>query len=282
MPLFIQLSDIDRDIFFQNLKKNINSSWEKFYPKYPISRMMFFNYVSGRNHIPKELFYKWQKISKSSLKAIEIERPKYTLKIIHQIKLDEKLAEIIGVLNGDGHISKSKYEVCVAGNRLERDYFDYLKNLFESKFNTEFKLMEVASGLKLRVYSKELSLFLTNYYGLPKGNKMGKLQIPKVIKDSPSLLVNYLRGLFDTDGTIYLRRKKDVVLEISSADKRFLTEIQKALNSLGFNAKKYEKHVNLYNLEDIKKFFNLIKPSNPKHLNKYQRYSKLSAGGLTV
>lgn len=108
---------------------------------------------------------------------------------------------------------------------------------------------------------------------------MGKLKIPEQIKNSRRFLISYLRGLFDTDGTIYIRRKKDLVLEISSADGRFLKEVNESLCSLGFNSRKYKKHLSLYNKKDIVKFFNLIKPANSKHLKKFNLYKSICAGG---
>lgn len=170
----------------------------------------------------------------------------------------------------------------MVGNCKETDYLHYLKRLFEKKFNIQFSFQVDKSKFKLRGYSIELFNLLTEKYGLPKGDKMGKLKIPSQVKNSKSLLITYLRGLFDTDGTVYIRRKKDLVLEISSGDGIFLKEIHKTLCFLGFNAKKYEKHVNLYNSKDIQKFFKMIKPANTKHLKKYNLYLKSSAGGPVV
>jgi len=274
MPKFVELENQSRRIFFENLKKNINCTWENFFIKYKISRASFFNYLSGRYSIPKEIFYDWQNISKTRpLLKKELERSRYIPKRVPPVKLDKKLAEILGILNGDGHLSKLKYGICVAGNRLEQDYFDYLKNLFESKFKIRFRVFEVQSGLKIQAYSKQLSEILIETYGLPKGDKMGKLKIPPQIKSNKLLLINYIRGLFDTDGTFYIRRESDPVIEISSGDSRFLNDVHLALLFLGFNAKKYQKHVSMYGLREATKFFSLIKPANNKHLKKFSLYN---------
>ncbi len=273
MPLFILLTDNQREEFFNKLKEKINCSWENFYPEYKKSRSMFFNYLSGRYDLPQELFIKWKKITNISIKPINfIEKQRFLPKDIPSIRFDEELAEIFGVLNGDGHISPINYEVCIVGNSKEIDYLNYLKTLFENKFKLKFVFIIDETKFKLRTYSSKLFDVLTKKYSFPSGNKMGKLRIPKQIKLSRKFLIAYLRGLFDTDGTIYIRRKKDLVLEVSSADKIFLKEVQLALLSLGFNTKIYEKHVTLYNLEDIHDFFYIIKPANTKHLKKYQNY----------
>jgi DNA-binding transcriptional regulator WhiA len=242
---------------------------------------MFFNYISGKYGIPEELFTKWQGISKVDIgyvKRINVQR--YMQKEIPKINLDENFAEILGIINGDGYVSAINYEISVIGNSREIDYLNYIKNLFEKNLGIYFKPTFGNGAFKLRAYSSQLFNLLTKEYGLPYGNKMGKLKVPKQLKSNKNFLIPYIRGLFDTDGTIYVRRKKDLVLEISSADKRYLKEVATVLASFGFNVKIYNKHLSLYNKKDILSFFNIIQPANTKHLKKYKEYLKLSASGL--
>ena len=280
MATFVHLEDKQREILFEKIKNKIsNSSWEKFYPDYNISRASFFNYYLGKKDIPLDLFKSLMGFGGITLKNVQkIEKERHLKKQIPNIILDEKLAEIIGILNGDGHICPINYEICVVGDSKELDYLKYLKNLFERKFHLKTQTMIDKSKFKIRVYSKELFKLLTEKYGLPSGNKIGKLKIPIKIKKSKSLLIAYVRGLYDTDGTFYIRRKKDIALEISSADNHFLMEIFKTLKKLGFNVRKYKKHVNLYCKKDIITFFKIVKPANNKHLKKFNFYNNHDAG----
>lgn len=244
---------------------------------------MFFNYLAGRHPIPLTLFNEWKKNYNFHEKIKIVEKNRYLKKEIKEITLDENLAEIMGVLNGDGHISKDQKEICVIGSKHEKDYALYLQHLFNRKLQISFNhLFFDSSRFKLKGYSVELSRMLIKDYGLPCGNKMGKLHVPPKILSKDSLLISYLRGLYDTDGTIYIRRKKDYVIEISSADKNYLIEIRSALQRLGFKVSLLKNHVAIYKKEEIKKFFELIKPSNSKHLKRFESYSKLSAGSLAV
>jgi intein/homing endonuclease len=279
MPLFVELPPKQREIFFYRLKSEKGNSWKDIYEQAKISKPMFYHYLSGRYPLPKETFDKWQKEARANISNIKIiEKQKFLKKEIYEIGLDTKLAEILGILNGDGHLCPINYEICVVGSCLEKEYADHIKELFETKFGILFSLKFDNSIFKLRGYSIELFKFLTKDYKLPSGNKMGHLRIPSQIRNSKRLLVPYIRGLFDTDGTFYIRREKDAVVEISSADRRYLKEINWALRKLGFNSKKYEKYVNLYCPKDIDDFFKLVKPSNTKHLKKYKSYSNLCAG----
>lgn|SRR3989338_8482658 len=273
MPNFIKINEEDRIKLFNNLKSEINIPWRVFYPKFNISKSSFFNYLSGRNKIPEELFNKFMILAKTNIMNKQIlECPRYKKKTIHAFKLDRHLAEILGILNGDGHISKSKYEICVVGSILERDYYNYLKNLFENKFGTKFTLREEETTFKLRLYSKDLSNYLVNIYSLPKGNKIGKLKIYPRLWRSKNLLSCYIRGLYDTDGCFHIRRKNDPMISITSADRRFLLEVTNALNYLGYNTAKGDQRVFIYRKKDVNKFFKEIEPSNSKHLKKYNQY----------
>lgn len=283
MPLFVKLSNIQRETLFKELKKNIKISWDKFYPPYHISRTMFFNYLSGRYNLPQNLFITWCKTSKISFReVIFIEQKRYTFRKIAKVEMNEKLAEILGILNGDGHISKYNYEICVVGNALEKDYCSHIKNLLEATFNLKSTLKKEATTFKLRIYSKELSNLLVNKYRLPIGKKTRRLHIPQEVFNSKTLLMSYIRGLFDTDGSIYIRRGKDLVLNIKSADKIFLGEIKEVLRKQGFHPSLSNKNLNLYRRNEIAEFIKIVKPSNYKHLKKYQNFTNQSASDLTV
>lgn len=274
MSIFIKLSPNERRIFFNNLKDSIAQSWDCFYPKYNISRTMFFNYLSGRYCIPKNLFKEWRKLAGVNIKNFqEINKSKYIFKKIPSIKIDDKLAEIFGVLNGDGHLSKHQNEINVVGDSREKDYLKYLKNLLEEKFSLKFTFFEEPTRVKLRVYSKDLSDYLVFQHGFKKGKKKGNLQVPEAIKNSTNLKISYIRGLFDTDGTIYLRRKSGLVIEISNVDKLFREEIKSILDDIGIVSCINKRYVSIYRQDQIHKFFKMVKPSNPKHLNNYKKYS---------
>ncbi len=123
---------------------------------------------------------------------------------------------------------------------------------------------------------------LNKKYGFPIGNKIGQLKIPKAAYNKRKWLLAYIRGLFDTDGCFHIRRRKDVLVNITSADPRYLKEIHEALKLLGFNASLGEKKVTLYGAGPVNNFFKKVKPANSKHLKKYQEYVNSSAVSIMV
>ncbi len=281
MPTFININKYDRNNLFHQARSNLNTSFNQMYLRFKISRTMFFHYLAGRYYIPKNIFLELQSIANIKITDFsEIEIQKYLEKKIKKPELNNSMAEILGVLNGDGHLSSINYEISVVGSFLEMDYSNYLKELFEKYLNLKFIISLDKTRYKLRTYSKNMVDFLVKEYNLPKGNKLGKLNIPNQIINSRRFLVSYIRGLYDTDGTFYIRRKKDPVIEISSADNNFLKQIREALIFLGFHANVNSTHVSIYNKEDIKKFFKIVKPANTKHLKKFQIY--LNSEALVV
>lgn len=273
MTFFIKLSVVDRKIIFEKTKEELSCNCNVLAKELGVSRDMFFKYRRGDYLIPECIFKHLIKLSSfqpNNFEKVEIE--KYNKKIVRKPTLDCEFAEILGALNGDGHLSKINHEISIIGNLNERDYIQHLQKKFEDLFKIKFKVETYLRYLKLRAYSVDLVNFLNKIYGLPKGKKKGNLLIPKQILSHKNLIVSYFRGLFDTDGTFYIRRKKDPVIEISSADKRYLEEIKNTLKLVGFEFGIRKNNIHLYKKEEIKRFFEIIRPANPKHLKKYNLY----------
>ncbi len=276
MSYFIKLDAKERKILIQEAKANSSKNYCEFAKILGVSRDMVFKYSRGDYLLPKEMFYKLIGLSKQHPKRYKIlKKEKYNRKIFTIPSLNEDLAEIFGVLNGDGHLSRINHEISVIGNvKTDEVYFRYLQKKFKKVFGIAFKVEKFERCLKLRAYSVDLVNWLHEAHNLPKGKKKGSLTIPPAILDSNLLLTSYFRGLFDTDGTFYTRRINEPVIEISSADKNYLMQIKEGLSFLGFNVGLGEHRAFIYNRKEIKKFFTYIEPANPKHLKKFIFYNK--------
>jgi len=240
-----------------------------------ISKAMLFNYKRGDYLISEAVFSKLTQLNQYAPPHKIVLRQKYLKKTITIPPLTEGLSEVIGALAGDGHVSIPNYEVSITcSNLVDREYAYYLKNKLEELFNIQFKIYIQNNAIKVKTYSKELVLFLRKEFELPMGKKKGNLHIPKMIRSDPTFLRSYLRGLFDTDGSIYARRKKDIVVEFISGDQNYLKEIKEALSFLGFYAPSYGKNLRIYRKALLQKFLDDIKPANSKHLKRYTTLSE--------
>ena len=156
---------------------------------------------------------------------------------------NRNLAEFLGILFGDGSSYRREivkkirdYQIRIAGHSSnDKDYLiNFVKPLAKDLFGIEGKIHphynEDINCLYLKLNGKLLSYFLENI-GFPPGNKIkNRLVIPNWIKTDTSYLTAFLRGLVDTDGSIYRMSNKDPQL-IRLAIKNFIPGFLDSLNS---------------------------------------------------
>jgi len=191
--------------------------------------------------------------------------------------LTRRVSELLGILAGDGHVSLLKYQVSVCGHKqLDREYIvGHVAPLIESVFGAEPFVRDNYTTVYCRFYSKPVVLMLNREYEVPLGKKKGHLRIPKKVFENALFLKDYIRGLFDTDGSIYRHHKNDAAIDITSMSPRFRADIVMALKKLGFHPTMNGKNVQLYRKAEIRRFFEVIRPANRKHLIKYGALNNL-------
>jgi len=215
-----------------------------------------------------------------------INSPK-TMKNFLEPKKDENLAEVFGIILGDGHLSERiignkirVYCVRIAGNsKSDRDYiFDYIPKIFKKVFNEKGSLMNSKKSNcgYFTLYGKKLVQFF-KLNGLTPGNKIKNSQgIPKWIKSNNSFLKKCLRGLIDTDGSITRISKfnKNLRIDFTNHNKILLNDTRKAFLSLGFSPSKIinNKHFFISKQKEIIKYYNDIGFGNSKNLKRYKEF----------
>ncbi len=121
-------------------------------------------------------------------------------------KINENLAELVGIYLGDGHLGKriyrDEYKFQITGHMIQ-DKFYYEKfviPLIRNLFNIEPKLRSKSKEnvFELDIFSKGVFLFLVNNFNLPIGKKMN-ITIPSMLFEDHNLLKSCLRGIMDTD-----------------------------------------------------------------------------------
>lgn len=200
-----------------------------------------------------------------------------------------ELAELSGIILGDGHIDefngKNKirnYSLDIAGHITEDfDYINkYVSALIITLFNEKpkIKLLPKYSGVHLIINGKELVLFFKRK-GILSGNKKKNNQgIPVWIKKNKIYLAACIRGLIDTDGSIHYISKNNKNLRISftSYIPKLMQDVREALLSLGFHPSKIirEKQIFLSRKDEIDKYIKEIEFKNKKHLNRIKKLHK--------
>lgn len=264
--------------FMQNVKERSGLTWDGLADKLGKTKRMCLFYLFEDSMMPKVLVESLSSQFDVASDFDDIISIHNTSRIVQLPSLSSKFAEFIGALAGDGHLDGNPHAVDITCNRhTDKDYIDYLSSLFESLFLYKPHIYPHRNVLQMRSYCKDLVLKLNKIYAHPIGAKKGRLHIPPQILANQEYLISYLRGLFDTDGSISRHHKKlksGAIVEIISCDKGHLNEIVVALQSLGFRTSRAYKSVKIYAKEEIHKFFKVIKPANPKHLNKYLTFQK--------
>lgn len=190
---------------------------------------------------------------------------------------DQKLAEFVGCMIGDGHIGTRNNEISITGNKiLDLGHFFYICKLCETLFGITPKVYvhKKTNVSKIKFYSKEVRCFL-NKLGLSRGKKVkSNLKIPKIYFLDKELLKPCIRGIFDTDGCICRHRKNDPMIEIDSYNKKLRESILKGLKSLNFKVSVSGRKIYIYSKRDIIKFFDEIGSKNTRHTIKYMFWVK--------
>ncbi len=214
--------------------------------------------------------------------------PRTKPKNVSLIKPSVELAEIMGIMLGDGNIYKNQYAVRVCGNA--KDDATYLRThvtkLFDSVFGETPREYHFKSQNELifYLYSKFVATNLI-YHGLVSGNKKeNEAKIPDWIMKDKMYIRACIRGLFDTDGTVF-EQKGNLKIELASGIPSLQKTFYKLMIMIGFN-KKWSKpnssnvsRYGIYSKEDVNKFINEIGFKNIKHINKCTKYNRAKCPG---
>ncbi len=216
----------------------------------------------------------------------------HNIKKIRYPKKSEELAEFVGIILGDGNIFSyrkrknnrtiSVYEIRICGHsKDDKNYLiDFVVPLCQQLFNIEpsIHFHENKNEVYIKLTGKEIVEFLSNI-GLRPGNKIkNQLSIPKWIWSNKNFLKACLRGLFDTDGSIYeLKPHWPGILQISFKNRntRLLNDVRRALLICGFKVSSVTgDRIYITKQREVDRFFREIGLNNPKHTIKYQKVRK--------
>lgn len=196
----------------------------------------------------------------------------------------KKLAEFIGIMIGDGGITR--YQITITLNKESDDkYILYVEKLIYELFKIKPKryVKKETKALSLVISRKLLNDYLV-ILGLKSGNKLSQnLDIPDWVMKNAEYSKMCLRGLVDTDGCVFHEIHNIKGKKYSYARLNFVTgssalamSVMKIFVDCNFNSKlrKNGKNhaVQLENKREIWEYFKVIGTSNPKHTDRLNRY----------
>jgi hypothetical protein len=201
-----------------------------------------------------------------------------------RVSISYELCEFIGALIGDGNLwtDGSRYRIELTGDPiLDERYLMYLSDLAFKVFGKKPYALKVREkGIRFRLQDKQAFELLTKL-GMPVGEgKARHIYIPNTIEKKGWHYIKWvLRGIVDTDGTLFFSKKtyKEIVyptIEIRTYSRRLGIQIDRLLKQKGFRSRLRGSrsrgfHVGLYGSNMLYKWINEIGFSNERHINKY-------------
>lgn len=190
----------------------------------------------------------------------------------------EQKAEFVGIFLGDGNFyvdkNKHQYQLRVCLDSKEKQFIQYTRKLIE-------KIFEKKTG----IYICNKSEAIIYCYGKEVGKKLIKLGIksgkknygiPNWIKKKKQYMRSCIRGLVDTDGSVYRKSDSKKIPQIffSSQIPPLINDFRYCMIKLGLKISKICKNrttpaCGLYSKNEVRKYYRTIGFKNIKHKERY-------------
>ncbi|MCK4670354.1 MAG: hypothetical protein KAT43_04050 [Nanoarchaeota archaeon] len=199
------------------------------------------------------------------------------------MNVQEKLAECLGIILGDGHLHKKSNCITIVGSLEDLQYYKdnvipLLKSLFTG--NPKLRKRNDRNAYYIDFNSKEAMNHLTNKIGLVRGNKVNA-RIPTIITNNLNLIPHFLRGLFDTDGCLkFSKQSKDIRyyprIQFCFRNTKFAEEVGDLLIKIGFKIATWKDQrfngllfYQISGKENLERWMQVVGSNNIVHKTKY-------------
>lgn len=183
-----------------------------------------------------------------------------------------ELAEFIGIMLGDGHLTPTQITITL-GNK-EFHYVQYVAKLINKLFMLKSKIIKRKGGYYIVYFGSTEAVRWLVAMGLKFNKVKNQVDAPKWIFEHDEYIKSFLRGFFDTDGSIY-KLKFGVQLSFTNRSLPLLESIRKGLSLLDFSPSNISYfRIFLTKRWDIFEFFDTINPANVKHQERYLKFKE--------
>lgn len=199
-----------------------------------------------------------------------------TLKKVRKPTRSVEFAELMGILAGDGHLDT--YQVSVTTNAVtDMEHAMHIRKLFSTVFAAQASLRKRSSrNAVIVLLSSKSACDFIEAEGMRRGNKVEKqIAPPAWIFSRHRFKCAFLRGLIDTDGTVYIDKHtingKDygsICIAFTNASMPLLDFVSATFEELGYRPTRWGRQVRLRRQKDVLAYAKTIGFSNPKHARK--------------
>jgi DNA replicative helicase MCM subunit Mcm2 (Cdc46/Mcm family) len=161
----------------------------------------------------------------------------------HVITLSKNLTEdllyLMGLIAGDGSVSKTDYGgFSIKLHSASAELLESFRSICKVQFDLNPHYCKHPEKIPYyNINSKIIgNIFLK--FGIPYGEKSHRLKIAEELSKLPNKLIRpYLQGIFDTDGSSIKRKRGASYVDLTSSSKEFITGIQILLLRFGILSK---------------------------------------------
>lgn len=195
------------------------------------------------------------------------------MEVIHS----SELAEFFGILSGDGHISR--YQISITLGSKELSYAEYVAEKMTLLFAIVPKIIFTKKG-HIVVYVG--SVALVRYFleqGLASNKTKAQIKAPEWIFRNEDYMRSFVRGFFDTDGSIY-RLRYGSQISFTNRSLPLLEALQRMLRLLEYTVSEISgPRFYITRSGEIRKFFSDIAPANGRHIERFENIMICAGGG---
>lgn len=223
-------------IFSYKFSKNLyNYSYTDF-PEF--SSRIYYYWRKGNKAIPLQIVLKIMK--NKNLKSIEIDSfsVRGGNKIVPPNEKNNAFYYILGLILGDGCLvhnqrSKTKNTYLIQISFRKKEEATKVRKLVKNLFKINPSIYAGRGCHNLCVFSKPLVLILHHKYQIPLGLKYKSMKVPDIVnKTNKKNAKAFLKGLFESDGNIYLHRGRKCI-QLRQKSCSFLKEVKDLFEKVG-------------------------------------------------
>lgn len=177
------------------------------------------------------------------------------------LKKTGELAELIGIILGDGHIYK--HERCdslrIVGDAGKMGFVERSANLVTAVFEKPPKISKrkTSNGMNVTLYEKHIAIRLN----LPTGSRANyAFQLPSWIEKNRSYKIRFLRGLYEAEGSIsHSPATYTHKFIFANANQHLLELVARLVRELGFTINVSVNKAQVSRKDEVQKLSNLVK-----------------------
>ncbi len=248
IPNLLPKNDLRYIKWKESLKKR-PAAWSKGYTKETNPSVAKISATFKKKKINN--FAKWrEKMIKDGF--IVVDRPPF--------QKSAELAELIGVILGDGYIGKfPRTEIlAIFSNSNNPGFVNRYATLVEDIFNKRPRLLKQKDSncIKISIYQKDISKRL----GISSGaRKEQKIRIPSWILKDKRYLIRYLRGLYEAEGSFAVHKSTYTYKFIfTNRNESLLDNVYNGLKILGFHPHRSKYKIQISKKKEVYKIKDLL------------------------